>query len=76
MTKTVKVRIAVAVDPEGNWNSCGWSDAPSDKSMTDIAADMVGDGEAHFWLTAELPIPVVREVGEVEAKVEATVKTE
>lgn len=27
MSKTVRVRIAVAVDVDGNWNACGWGTA-------------------------------------------------
>lgn len=60
--RVVKVRIAVAVDREGQWNAAGWSTkegTPADWAAMDIAIDAVG--EAHYWITAELPVP-----GEVE----------
>lgn len=57
--KTVKVRVAVAVDATGVWNSCGWSTAvPSDQPMH-IAVEGVADGEARYWLEAELAVPEV-----------------
>lgn len=33
----------------------------------DFAVEVLGDGEARYWLTAELPLP---EISEVPAKVE------
>lgn len=54
--KTVKVRIAVAVDPEGNWSSAGWSNGRDGDKMG-IACETVGTGEARYWLEAELAIP-------------------
>lgn len=55
---TVKVRIAVAVDPEGDWNSCGWKDGDVKDAMG-ICVDTLGSGEARYWLEAELPIPEI-----------------
>ena len=52
----VKVRIAVAVDPSGDWNSAGWSGG-SDDNMMSCACDTVANGEARYWLEAELAIP-------------------
>ena len=66
MTKTVKVRIAVAVDPSGNWESCGWRGS-SDEEAMDVAVESVGTSEARYLVTAELPIP---EAVEVAGKVE------
>lgn len=63
---TVKVRIAVAVDADGDWNACGGSGMDDGEAM-DIAIDVVGNGEARYWLTAELPVP---EPQEIEATVE------
>lgn len=51
---TVKVRIAVAVAPEGEWMWAGWP--------------LKGKGhkDRPYWVTAELPIPQTVEVeGEV-----------
>ena len=64
--KTVKVRIAVAVDSQGNWAASGWSGkgdpgAASDY-MADIARDGVGEGEALYWVEAEIPMPEVQTI--------------
>lgn len=64
--KKVKVRIAVAVDPDGDWDATGWSAATDDSAMG-IARDSVGSGEACYWLEAELEIP---EAKTVQANVE------
>lgn len=58
--KTVRVRVAAAVDPTGQWSANGWSGADGDDM--DLAIDGVGEGEARYWITADLPIPVVREI--------------
>ena len=65
---TVKVRIAVAVDPDGDWNSCGWKDG-DDKDKMGMCCDTLGSGEARYWLEAELPIPEI-------AKIQAVVTNE
>jgi hypothetical protein len=57
----VQVRIAVAVDPKGRWNAMGWSEAKGDDAM-DSAIEIVGDGEARYWLTATLPVPEAQTV--------------
>lgn len=68
--KTVKVRIAVAVDPKGLWSASGWSfnGRPMIEEPMDIAIDGVGEGEARYWITAEIPVPEVREVEGVVEK--------
>lgn len=57
--KTVRVKIAVAIDPTGNWNSSGWSNngVPVIKDAMDIAVDGVGDGEQRYWIEADIPVP-------------------
>ena len=58
--KTVKVRIAVAVDPYGNWNASGWLNRDgqiAEGEAMSIAMDGVKEGEAKYWVEAELPIP-------------------
>lgn len=62
----VKVRIAVAVDSDGDWNACGWSDAPDDSTTMGIACETLGDGERRYWIEAELDAP---EVATVQGKV-------
>jgi hypothetical protein len=66
-TKTVRVRIAVAVDLDGVWQaeSASWR---SDDEAMEGAAEGMEHGSARYWLTAELPIPTVSEVSaDVEA---------
>jgi hypothetical protein len=73
MSKTVKIRIPVAVDPDGRWYAYGWSNGKSsgpanhDQLLEVTDLDTVGPSEALFWITAELPVP---EVSEVAADVE------
>ena len=67
MAKTVKVRIAVAVAPDGDWSSGGWKNARGDEAM-DCVLEGIPEGEARYWLTAELAVP---EVAEIAADVEA-----
>lgn len=52
----VKVRIAVAVDAGGDWNSAGWASGSDDDKMG-IACETVANGEARYWLEAELDVP-------------------
>lgn len=58
--QTVKVRIAVVVDPTGDWSSAGWPGSDADKM--NLAADPLNEGEARYWLEAELPVPTVNTV--------------
>jgi hypothetical protein len=58
--RTVQVRIAVAVDPEGNWHASGWSGengTPVGREAMEIAASEVRSGGGHYWVEARLPIP-------------------
>ena len=64
--KTVRVKVAVAVDKHGYWCANGWKDATPEESR-DTASEMVDEGESIYWLTADLPVP---EEVEVEAEVE------
>jgi hypothetical protein len=62
----VKVKIAVAVDPKGNWVSAGWVSA-DDRDLMDSAVEDLESGEARYWVTAELEIPEIKETKEIEA---------
>ena len=58
--KTVKVRIAVAVDPDGDWNASGWlkpDGSPAAEEAMDIALGEVKESAARYWIEAELPLP-------------------
>lgn len=72
---TVRVRIAVVVDPSGKWNAVGYSkdgdlnNVLGDDDM-DFAIEGLGDGsgESRFWITATLPVPEAATVeGEVSS---------
>lgn len=55
--KTVKVRIAVAVDKNGGWGSCGWTGA-SDSDLQDAAYEQTPDTPILVtWVEAEIPLP-------------------
>jgi hypothetical protein len=57
MSTTIKIRIAVAVDERGNWNSCGWK-AGSDKDKMDNALEVLPVGAINcFWVEAEIALP-------------------
>lgn len=60
--KTVKVRIAAAVDANGKW--CAYGSSTSD--FDDLVLDDLEPGEARYWIEAELSIP---ETGVVQAAV-------
>lgn len=67
MSETIKVRIAVAVDPRGGWCAAGWgTDEKGDnKRAMDMALDGVGEGEARYWVEVVLPLPSVPVVNAV-----------
>lgn len=68
--RTVKVRVAVAVDSEGEWCAAGWTDGEGKLSegCDDHILDGLGPICNQHWIWADLPIP---EPAEVEATVEA-----
>lgn len=66
--KTVKVKIAVAVDTDGDWCSAGWSNA-DDNDLIGAAIENIGEGEARYWLIAELEVPEEKKPIEIEGKV-------
>jgi hypothetical protein len=75
MSKTVKVRIPVAVDPKGRYYAwqTGFDDGThcnknADELLETSDYDTIGPGEVVHWITAELPLP---ESVEVEAIVES-----
>jgi hypothetical protein len=54
--KTVRVRIAVSVDADGNWNACGWTKT-SDANKMGLAIEPLSQGEQQYWLEADLTLP-------------------
>lgn len=66
--KTVRVRIAVAVNKHGGWCASG-SESLSDEDAMGLATAWFDDDgiTARYWVTADLPVPVEPEIaGEVE----------
>jgi len=63
----VKVRVAVAVDHTGDWNAYGTKNG-KDKEMMGIAVETVEDGEARYFLEAELDLPLTGDT--VQAQIE------
>jgi len=68
---TVRVRIAVAVDPQGNWNAAGWKvhgHQPEEREFLFCALEGLDSSEEScFWVEADLPIPEIQTVqGEVK----------
>lgn len=61
--KTVKVRIAVALDDDGDWFAWG---GPDDDSEAEVRAQMP-DGSKVYWVTAKIQMPGADIEGEVEA---------
>lgn len=63
MSKTVKVRIAVAVNEKGEWVASGWRTQrggddmanPSDNYLSNAAREDVGGSV--YWIEAEVPVP-------------------
>lgn len=56
MSKTVRVRIAVSVDPTGEWSAAGWSGL-SDKEAHGYTIDTLAPGERRYWIEADLEVP-------------------
>lgn len=56
--KTLKIRIALSVDKDGNWESCGDSKLTDDQKFDAISATYSLHGIRHnFWVDAYINIP-------------------
>lgn len=54
----MKIRIAVAVDDEGKWNSHGWSGSSDEDSMGTAIDGLDSEHEySRFFVEAEIPDP-------------------
>jgi hypothetical protein len=58
VTKTVRVRILVAIDTTGDWQSYGHSKCPDDWAKEDISTDALDGSEVYHWVEADIPVPV------------------
>lgn len=70
MTKTVRVRIAVAVNRAGRWNATGWrfcdDPMPDDELMAMASEGLDTIGERITFIEADVPMP---EDAAIEAEV-------
>lgn len=70
MPRTVKVRIAAAIDREGIWSASGHAlDHEATWADYDYILEGLEPGERRYWITAELERPEESEVREVEGEV-------
>jgi hypothetical protein len=66
--RTVKVKIAVAVDPQGRWyaHGSGGKDFQfpenHDELLETVDTDQCGPNEKLYWITAELIVPQIETV--------------
>lgn len=57
--RTVRARILVAVDTEGNYTSIGYSGATDYRLKIDIFLDALHETfVAYRWIEADIPVPV------------------
>lgn len=59
--KKKKLRIALAICPDGSWNSCG-GDTFDEKTAMEYAVDTLPEGEKRYIVEVEVEVPT----GEVE----------
>lgn len=73
MAEMVKVRIALAVDPDGAWCAAGdhWRAGKSWNAVMYGENDVVA-GQQRYWVTLEVPKPGLPEPTEIAVKAEAT----
>ena len=61
MIRTIKVRVAVSVDCNGDWSASGWS-STSPEDFHGYTIDSLEPGENRYWLEAELQIPETKTI--------------
>src|SRR5271157_1170789 len=57
--KTIKIRIAVVIDLDGNW-SAGGAKGEKDQEMLGIASEndiLSGSVQTHYFVNVEVPLP-------------------
>ena len=57
--KTIKIKIAVAIDASGKWSASGWGveNKPCKDVPMDIAVEGVKEGGRRYWVEAEIEVP-------------------
>lgn len=53
---TVRVRVAVAVQPDGDWNAVSWRDGTDDNNRG-MAIDPMSDEAVVHFVEADVPLP-------------------
>lgn len=70
----MKVRIALAIDSTGQWNSMGYGNLNQppvgDDELMDFALGMVNEGERRYWVDVDIDLPQPPIVETVTAKAE------
>ena len=57
--KTVRVRIAVAIAPDGTWASGGYWRHKNDKERADnVFLDVISEHEQIHFIEADVPVPI------------------
>jgi hypothetical protein len=58
----MKVRIALVMTKDGNWNAVGWNGNPPDEeTMMDSAIESLdNDPDLKCWLEAEIELPKLK----------------
>ena len=64
----MKIRIAVAVGPDGEWRACGGEKRPPDAEVAlSLLPEQSWVGAVLYFITAEVPVP---QSAEIEGRVE------
>lgn len=57
----MKVRIALAIDSTGQWNSMGYGNVNQlpveDRELMELAVDSVSEGERRYWVEVDIDLP-------------------
>lgn len=60
-----KIRIAVAIDTFGEWNSCGFGNVNNptrDDELMSLALEPVGEGENSYFVECEIEVPETKTI--------------
>lgn len=55
--KTIKVKIALEVNPDGEWHAYGWHDAADWDEAMDGLEPLQGHHTQRLYVTADVPVP-------------------
>jgi hypothetical protein len=67
MSDMIEIRIAVAIDADGDWCACGYSGYTDEYAMGDASEGTNGDPVGRYWITASIPRPSIAGIpGKVE----------